>query len=305
MASCNGEKYIAEQIESILNQTEQDWKLVIQDDCSTDGTFKIAEKYAQKYPDRIFAVQRKTPSGSAQNNFFSMLRFADSEYTMFCDDDDVWLPDKMKHVLTVMRSMETKWGTKTPILVHTDLKVVDANLEVISDSMFRRQNLDSRKCDLNQLLTQNNITGCTMIVNHTLVGTIVSAGIPAHAIVHDWWFALAAAACGKIGFVEQPEILYRQHTANEIGAQNARSFLYNLKQLSALSQVRQSLEATYRQAEEFGERFRLMLDPESVAMILDYSSIPHLTKLQKIHLLNTRGFWKTGLARKLGQLLLV
>lgn len=122
MAAYNGKKYIAKQIESILHQTEQNWKLVIQDDCSCDGTFEIAENFAHRYPERIRAIQRKTPSGSAQNNFFSMLHLANTDYVMFCDDDDIWLPEKVQVTLLEMKWLEKRYGQSLPFLAHTDLK---------------------------------------------------------------------------------------------------------------------------------------------------------------------------------------
>ena len=305
MACYNGEKYIGDQIESILRQSETGWKLRIQDDCSTDSTYDIADRYAAKYPDKIKAVKHTENSGGAAANFFSMLPYADVDYLMFSDDDDVWLPDKIEKSFIAMRNMEEKgWGDK-PLLVHTDLKVVNTDLQVISDSMFQRQKLDSRRCGLNHLLAQNIVTGCTMMVNRPLINLANKVQVPEHAIMHDWWFALIAAAFGKIGFVEQPEVLYRQHGKNEIGAKDAKSLSYNFKRLIEPDKTRQSLNMTYLQAEEFLEKFNPMLNKESSAIISDYVSIPHLSKLQKMHMLNARDFWKTGFARKCGQLLFI
>lgn len=303
MASYNGEKYIGEQIESILSQSETDWKLVIQDDCSIDSTYSIASEYALKYPEKIEVRKKNENSGSASKNFFSMLPDVDGDYLMFSDDDDVWLPDKIEKSLIVMNKMErTEWQDK-PLLVHTDLKVVNANLQAISDSMFQRQNFDNQRSDLNHLLAQNIITGCTMMINRPLINLANKVQVPEHAIMHDWWFALIAAAFGKIGFVEKPEVLYRQHGKNEIGAKDARSLSYNFKRLIEPDKTHQSLNMTYLQAEEFLKKFNSTLGEESSMIIRDYVSIPRLSKLQKIRMLNVRDFWKTGFARKLGQLL--
>jgi glycosyltransferase involved in cell wall biosynthesis len=144
MASYNGERYIGEQIESILNQTETNWKLVIQDDCSSDATYQIACRYAAKYPEKIAVFRRAENSGSAANNFFSMLTYADGDYVMFCDDDDVWLPNKIEKSMEMMRKEEQKNGIDKPVLVHSDLVVVDENLNILSRSMFQLQNLDSK-----------------------------------------------------------------------------------------------------------------------------------------------------------------
>ena len=83
MAVYNGEKFVAEQIDSILAQSETDWHLIICDDMSKDRSFEIISGYAQKYPDKISAHKNAVPTGSAQANFMSMLQYAQSEYGMF------------------------------------------------------------------------------------------------------------------------------------------------------------------------------------------------------------------------------
>ncbi len=302
MAAYNGEKYIAEQIESILHQTERGWKLVIQDDCSADGTFKIAEEYARKYPGRILAVQRKTPFGSAQNNFFSMLRFANSEYTMFCDDDDIWLPDKIHITLAEMKRLEQSSGPETPLLVHTDLRVANSELKMISSSMVRTQKLDPARTSLNRLLVQNNATGCTMMVNRPLLDLAVRRGLPRHAVMHDWWLALIASALGKIGFVPRATVLYRQHRNNQVGAKNAGSLRYNLRRLANGEAVRQSLDAAYGQAVEFLDRFGPLLDESQKRLLRDFISISFLGKWKRLFTIQKGDFWKTGFFRKCGQI---
>ena len=111
MAVYNGEKFVAEQIDSILAQSETDWHLIICDDMSKDRSFEIISGYAQKYPDKISAHQNAVPTGSAQANFMSMLQYAQSEYVMFSDQDDFWEKDKVK--LTLARS----WKPKTAIFL--------------------------------------------------------------------------------------------------------------------------------------------------------------------------------------------
>lgn len=302
MAAYNGGKYIAEQIESILSQTEQDWKLIIQDDRSSDGTFAIAEDFAHRHPERIRAIQRETPSGSAQNNFFSMLKFADSEYVMFCDDDDVWLPEKISDTLLEMQRLEKVYGSDRPLLVHTDLKVVDATQNVLFDSMMKTQKLDPNRKSLNYLLVQNNVTGCTMMVNRCLLHLTVQQGLPQHAVMHDWWLALIASALGKISFVSQATILYRQHQSNQVGAKNAGSLRFNLGPLTEGKAVRQSLNVAYSQAAEFLDRFDPQLDENQIRLLRDFSGIPSLGKWKRLNVIRKDGFWKSGFFRRCGQI---
>lgn len=305
MASYNGEQYIGEQIESILNQTETNWKLVIQDDCSSDATYQIACRYAQKHPNKITAVKRAKNSGSAEKNFFSMLAYADSDYIMFSDDDDVWLQDKIEKSMEIMQKAEQVNGADRPILIHSDLMVADEKLNVIANSMFQLQNLDAKRCRLNHILVQNIVTGCTMAVNRALVRMAAKAGTPENAIMHDWWFALIAAAFGTIKLVDTPTVLYRQHGKNAVGAKNANNITYNFKRLIRPMQAKNVLSNTYLQAQEFMEQYSSMMDETSLNLVKDFVTIPQLTKIQKIKMLHQHNFLKSGFYRKCGQILFI
>ncbi|MGI1658555.1 MAG: glycosyltransferase family 2 protein [Desulfitobacterium sp.] len=303
MGTYNGEKYIAEQIESILCQTEDNWKLIIQDDCSTDTTASILQKYVANYPHKITFAQREFLSGSAKNNFASMLKFAKSEYIMTCDQDDIWLPNKIELTLNRMHEMECYYGKDKPLLVHTDLKVVDEKLEVVAESMFNFQSLDSKRDKFNNLLVQNIVTGCTMMFNRPLLNLVND--VPGESIMHDWWFALVAAAFGKIGFVHEPTILYRQHSFNKVGAKNVKSFLYNLKLLVNREQTKLAIQRTYNQAISFLRLYEKELTEECLKIAKSYISIPNYGKIKRIRMLSEFYFWKTGLMRKCGQILFI
>src|SRR5699024_4749681 len=127
------------------------------------------------------------------------------DYLMFADADDFWLPDKVEKTFAKMREMEREAGTGCPILVHTDLAVADGSLRVIAPSLFRYEKLSPQRNSLRELLAQNNVTGCTVMINRALRKLIRQA--PADAVMHDWWAALAAAAFGRIGVLDEPTIL--------------------------------------------------------------------------------------------------
>ncbi|MGE5614827.1 MAG: glycosyltransferase family 2 protein [Bacillota bacterium] len=302
LAACNGEKYIAEQIESILRQTYGNWILVVQDDCSQDKTCEIVEKYAAKHADRIILKKRTTPSGSAKNNFLSMLKYVGTEYVMTCDQDDSWLPEKIEVTIDKMREIEAIAGHNSPILVHTDLKVTDEKLNVLADSLIKFQKLDSSRDKLNNLLVQNIVTGCTMMANRALAEKVQN--IPEEAIMHDWWFALVASAFGHIGYVDRPTVLYRQHAANEIGAKNASSLFYKINRMLAIKQARSSLAATYAQAESFLRVYENELGEKEKSIIGAYLSISGASRAEKIKIISGYDFWKTGFFRRCGQIIL-
>lgn len=301
LATYNGERYLEEQIESILQQTYTDWELIIQDDCSSDGTAVIALNYVKHNPYKIRFIRREFPSGSAKNNFFSMLKLAKSDYVMTCDQDDVWLPAKVEVSMSEMHRLEADHGYNKPLLVHTDLKVVDYNLSVIAESMFKRQNLDNHRDKLNNLLVQNIVTGCTTMVNRALLDMVYE--VPKEAIMHDRWLALIACAFGKIGFLDQSTVLYRQHGSNEVGDKDTRSFWYNLKRLSETKQSTQALQNTYLQAQAFLKIYGEMLLPKLLELVREYSLIPEYGKIRRLQTISRYHFWKKGFARKCGQIL--
>lgn len=300
LASYNGEKYIAEQIESILNQTYEDWSLYIKDDCSTDNTVKIINAYERIYKDKIKVIVSDKPSGSAKDNFFSMLQYSKSGYIMTCDQDDVWIPEKIE--ITYRKMKEAEYAYKDiPLLVHTDLKVADENLHVISDSLLKMQNLDSSRDKLNNLLVQNIVTGCTVMVNRKLLDYIKT--IPKYAIMHDWWMALIASSLGKIEFIEKPTVLYRQHKYNNIGAKNVNSTNYILERLNNINDIRRSIEDTYLQSEEMLNSLGSFIDKNNYLMVKQYSFMVKFNKFKKILILLKYKFWKKSLVKALGQIL--
>lgn len=302
MAAYNGEKYIGQQIESILGQTYEDWKLIVRDDGSSDETWDVVNRYALKYPDRIRLLPRGENSGSAANNFFMLMPMADGEYVMFSDGDDVWLPEKIRVTLDKMHEIECKVSTDLPILVHTDLMVVDSCLNCVSKSMFGFQKLDPTRNGLNHLLVQNIVSGCTVMVNRKLID--MAGTKPANAVMHDWWLALIAAACGQIGFVPEPTILYRQHANNAVGARRVSGLAYVVKRLAFVPALRKDLMALFQQASDFLGHYQSDMAPPMIEILQDFISVPSLGILSRYRIFHRHDIWKNGFLRKAGQLLL-
>jgi len=301
LAAYNGEKYIAEQIDSILNQTFEDWFLYIKDDCSTDNTLDIILKYESQYSNKIRVIKSDEATGSAKDNFFSMFRYSTSDYMMTCDQDDVWLPNKIEVTYNKMKETAEKSNMDIPLLVHTDLKVVDENLNLISDSLFKMQNLNSGRDNINNLLVQNIVTGCTVMVNKKLLSHMNI--IPEHAVMHDWWLALIASALGKIVFIEIPTVLYRQHKKNEVGAKNVNRLNYILKRLGNTKQIKKTILDTYIQTSELLDVLDSRINKSDYEMLNRYSSFLEYNKVKKIKLLKKYGLWKNSAVRVIGQIL--
>ncbi len=298
MAVYNGERYVQEQVESILRQTYRNWRLIIQDDGSTDGTVSRLQPYVQAYPKRVFLYQRKENSGAAHLNFYSMLPLSSARYVMFCDHDDVWMPDKIERTWQEMKRLE-KGRKGLPCLVHTDLQVVGEDLSLVAPSMIQRQKLNPY-ASFRQIMVQNAATGCTMMVNRPLLEMVGQP--PEQSIMHDWWFALIAAAFGKIGYVDRPTILYRQHGDNQVGAKDAGSLSYNMERLKDQKGARRVLYDTCIQAGEFLERYGKLLSPRQKEWLTAYRDLPKHGKAGRLYLLFRYRFWKKGILRKLGQM---
>lgn len=226
LATYNGGKYIDEQLDSILAQTYTEWYLIVHDDGSTDNTLDIIKYYQNLYPEKIQIINDGVRCGGAKENFAHLMRFSTAPYIMFCDQDDVWLPNKIECTFDKLLEIEKK-KPGIPILVHSDLMVVDEELNILSDSMFTSQRLPKQILSTNQLLVQNNITGCTVVINRQAL--LVSLPIPDVAIMHDWWIACKVLQNkGVIFFVDNALINYRQHSNNTVGSTDI-NYLYIMK----------------------------------------------------------------------------
>ena len=258
LATLNGEDYLKAQLESIAAQTYENWQLVVGDDGSTDDTISIIEEFSEKHPDQVTIIKNDPPQGSAKDNFISLLRNSYGPYFMFCDQDDVWKPDKIYLTLQKMESLEARYGDKIPILVHSDLSVADSNLEMIAESFFQYADIPKRIV-LNQLMVQNSVTGCTVMINRCLQQYFLRELPISKIIMHDYWAALIAKVFGKIGFVNESTMYYRQHGNNSVGAKNAKNPVYLYHRLKeGKNSYRRMMIESMEQVQGFAASFKLL-----------------------------------------------
>lgn len=306
LAVYNGEEYLKEQLESIAGQTYTDWRLVIRDDRSTDGSVAVAEAFRAKYPQKQIELYiNEQPTGSAKMNFMRLLGDAKADYVMFCDQDDVWLPKKIEYTLKMMRRCEKKHNSKTvPVLVHGDLCVVDEKLNTIALSMRKYQKLPLSS-DVNQLLIQNNVTGCTVMINKPLLEMMKKVTNTHDVVMHDYWAALIAAVFGEISFIRQPLIKYRQHGNNSVGAMNAAGVKYLYTRFRAgKSQFRERTKETMIQAGAFCTAYSDELkDNYYKNLIQKYAELENSAKFHKIQFYISNNVMKYGIIRKIMQLI--
>lgn len=224
LASYNGEKFISEQIDSLFSQTVQDFKIYVRDDGSSDSTIEIIHHYEQKYPDRISMIQDETLHRGARDSFMWLLQNVEAEYYMFCDQDDVWLPFKIEHTFDKLKKLECLHPHKA-IMVHTDLRIVDAALNTIHPSFW---NWGKFNVDLNRKFCYaalgNAFTGCTMMFNALTKNFVFP--INENVKLHDEWIGLAVVKNGVVDNLKEQTILYRQHGNNVCSAGGRRSLTF-------------------------------------------------------------------------------
>jgi glycosyltransferase involved in cell wall biosynthesis len=293
LATCNGKKYLPELIKSILDQTHKNFRIIIRDDGSTDGTYALLEAFA-KEDERITILPAAGKLG-AKGNFSRLMEHASADYIFFADQDDVWKPEKIYLLLTRMKEMECLHGRRMPLLVHSDMVVVDSELKVLDHSFWHYSRLNPYQMrSLNKLLVQNVVTGCAMLINRPLLET--ASSIPDKAIMHDWWLALVAAAFGRIGVEDSPTILYRQHGQNTLGAQKFASWR-SLKR--GIAYILHGSSTKRDQAEQFYQRYQPMLDDKQRRMLEVFLTLPEYSYLKSRYLMMRHCFFKSGFLRNI------
>ena len=230
LTTWNSSRFLAELLDSILAQSYKDWCLYVRDDGSTDDTKVLLAEYANR-DGRIHLMPSDCNLGPMVG-FMRLLQQVEADLYMFCDHDDVWLPTKIEESVRMMIGLPD-WRT-TPLVVCTDLRVVDEQLRTIAPSFWRQQHYPLNWCNDRWFhLAYNNIPGCTMLFNIAARNTALP--YPPEAQMHDSWLA----ACvlwngGRVIPIEKPTILYRQHSTNVLGSTPVPSFASQLRHLPML-----------------------------------------------------------------------
>lgn len=228
LATYNGEKYLDQQMRSLVTQTYRDSIIMVRDDKSTDSTPEILAKWADAYPKKISVIDDDLGNVRSAANFSRLMQLCEAQYFAFCDQDDVWLPRKIELLMSEMRRLERERSSNTPILIHSDLTVVDEGLKVVSSSLFQHRKINPATGHrLDRLIVNNVMTGCASLGNRALLE--LGRPVPEEFTFHDWWLALVAASCGVISTIAESTVLYRQHGRNQVGAgaQRKRSTLWD------------------------------------------------------------------------------
>jgi glycosyltransferase involved in cell wall biosynthesis len=217
LATYNGDQFVREQIDSILAQDYRSVRILASDDGSQDTTREILAEYGNRFLDRFHLLENKLSTRSAKLNFLRLMRAATGTYLCFADQDDVWLPNKVSRCMEEMQKLEVRHGSSLPLLVFSDLRVVDQQLKTMYPSMWKQMNIDPESIHrLERLIGRSVVTGCTALINRPLLE--LARSMPPEAPMHDRWIGMLAATMGAAAIVADQTVLYRQHESNVVGA---------------------------------------------------------------------------------------
>lgn len=286
MATFNGADYIGRQLDSLIGQTYRDWQLVIHDDGSTDNTLHIVNDYCVKDP-RITLMADGILNQGAARNYLHLLNETTAGLYAFCDQDDIWLPNKIERMVDAISQHQQ------PALVYANAY------------FYRSDNVLSRKTTTihpkvlrDTLFFNSGIQGCSVMINAQLLALLKP--FPAQVVMHDHLLTMGAAVFGTINYIDEVLMWYRQHDRNVTGSQQVghitkvRSFLTNGAPVID--------NAHFRANEGFYNRYFSMLSDEQKELFKAYFQYASTGSIwRRLWLVITNGF---SLGDKKGVLLL-
>lgn len=293
LATYNGEKYVAEQIDSLRAQSYENWTLSINDDGSSDSTTTIVESIASN-EQRITLKSLSNHRHGAAGNFLALLADSSAPYIMFCDQDDVWNPNKITIEMNAMKEAEALYGSDYPLLIFTDSSVTDKDLNIINPSLVSTAPFKPDCITLAQLMVGNVAQGCSMLLNRPLVKKMLTYQFPNIFIMHDYWAIVLASIFGKVKFLPLPTLKYRQHESNVWGASKRTltakdGIAHVLKDPAILkgwfSRLSHDEKAFVAKAQKILELFSAQLNDEDLIMVERISRFEEMSRAEKYSLI--------------------
>lgn len=277
LATYNGARFIAEQLDSLAAQTMDDWRLLVRDDGSDDGTLDIVRDWAARSGRDVVVVEDTRGGLGPAQNFAALMDISTAPYFAFCDQDDVWLPEKLALLLDRMRAEEARAGAGVPVLAFSDLHVVDGALCPTGQTFWQMSRVatDPHGQSLLQAMLRSSATGCATLGNAAL--RAASLPIAAEARMHDWWVALVAQALGRCVAVPQPTVLYRVHGGNVMGVGDAGLLpmlaLALRKPAATLRRAIAARDTSRAQARAFAQGYGERIEPSQAQALRDYGAL--------------------------------
>ena len=305
LATYNGARFLREQLDSIFGQQYENLHVLARDDGSSDETVEILQQYASRFPGRLRLLPTGKPSGSAKSNFLLLMRASTASYICFADQDDVWLPDKLLRTKQAMEQLEKRRGLYLPLLVFTELQVVNDKLEKMYGSFWKHMHIDPEAIrDFPRLMVQSVVTGCTAMINRPLLE--LALRMPEEAAMHDRWVGLVASGLGRSGVVRAPTVLYRQHDRNVVGtgrtlpgtgvAQARRPLLERVRRPQVAAEHVANWDVSQRQAKAFLAAYHRELPAKKRAVLTAFLRCQgSRSRFVRLATFVSRGFFYPGL----------
>ena len=296
LSTYNGAQFLNEQLASLESQdyASADLKIIIRDDGSNDESYEILRQFAKNSSIPIELLDEQMNLGIKKSFEFLMKKAIEmgAGYIMFCDQDDVWHPNKISKTMAMMQQMEISTPNQ-PILIHSDVSVMDRDLALLHPSFWKYQKINPNQNELHNFIINNTVTGCTMMINRALALKV--SDIPSEAIMHDWWIAMVASTFGRIGYIDESLMLYRQHSTNDTGAKR-----YGLSYWLNRFMQKPSFDKYILQARIFLEHYRDQLTFEHIEMLEAVSRLDKMNWFERRKTLIKYKIFKHGFVRNIG-----
>lgn len=280
MPTLNGARFLEEQLASIVAQRFENWHLYIRDDGSQDGTVQILRGFVAAHPDRATLIEDSLGPLGAKDNFARLMSFATTPYVAFCDQDDIWYPDKLCKTFARLKSLEARHGADIPLMVHTDRRLIgEDGREIVPSYWTSRQVVPSDFGTGTRHFGFCLAAGATMLINRALL--LRALPIPPAARMYDTWIELVAHGLGVAEGMTEPTLDHRRHGRNASGAGDdnnstqARRIWSRAVRLWRTWGLEGRIVARYlAQAEAFRDRYVSELPPVFAASLERFIDLP-------------------------------
>lgn len=266
ITSFNGSKYIKKQMDSIFKQSIMPEEIIICDDHSSDETITLLKSYTNNDILKLYVNDKQL---GVVENFKKAAKMArQGNQLIFADQDDIWTPQKLQKLTDAMQLID---DNITPALVYSDLAVIDKNDDIIYESFWGKQKIRPEKINLATLLYGNVVTGCTMIINYPMAEELFC--IDTIDYLHDEWLSLIAYSFGKVDFLNEKLVLYREHENNVTLSENYKplGIINNIKtEIDYLSGKRKFLARQFDLAKEFLSKYHSKLNAAQINIIENF-----------------------------------
>ena len=247
LATYNGEKFLREQLDSIIDQEYKSWDLLIHDDGSVDNTILILNEYKNTYPNKIKLLIDQKIFSSASKNFFHLIENRSRKANLYClcDQDDIWHKSKLKFIIERYNSIDNK----EPVLIHSDLSLIDSKGELLEKSHNKLINFQKSLITKKTTLYYNPVPGCAMSINSTLADKI---SYSKYMVMHDWWILLSAIyENATVLYIKSPLVKYRQHSGNVFGYKKINILILFIRLFLKIPGYIKNVKKAYAQSKQF------------------------------------------------------